>query len=92
MQFIVDNHESNVFTRYELGIGAGTPAYYSDIYGSVSNIFYNHEFKYDDRYLAQGDASGDYYANTNVTEGLEFITFHYTAGFDATADTYNHAT
>ena len=91
MQFIVNNHESNVFTRYELGIGAGTPAYYADIYGSVSNIFYNHEFKYDDRYLAAGDASGDYYANTNVTEGLEFVTFHYTAGFDATADTDNHA-
>ncbi len=92
LQFVLNQHNANIYTSYNLGIGAGTPAYYSDIYGSVSKILYNHELTIDDSYLAAGNASGDYYKNANTEfEGIQFVTFHYTAGFGATADTDNHA-
>ena len=52
----------------------------------------NHELTIDETYLAAGNASGDYYANANTEfEGIQFVTFHYTAGMGATADTDNHA-
>ncbi len=88
LTFAVENHESNHFLRYDLSIGG---AYLADIFGSVSKIFYNHEMKINDEYKAAGNASGDYYTNSIKDTGLEFITVHYTAGFDSTADTDNHA-
>lgn len=88
LQFAVEQHESNVFVRYGLSIGG---AYLSDIFGSVSKIFYNHELEINDEYKAAGNATNDYYTNSTKEQGLEFITVHYTAGFDATADTDNHA-
>ena len=42
-KLVLDAHESNVFVKYELGIGAGTPNYYKDIFGSVSDFLYNEE-------------------------------------------------
>ena len=94
LQYILDNHNSNIFTSYDLGIGSGTPAYYSDIYGSVSKLLMNHELEINTEYLERGNATNDYYANANLQTqygGLQFITFHYTAGMGATADTDNHA-
>ena len=88
LQFAVEQHESNVFVRYGLSIGG---AYLSDIFGSVSKIFYNHELEVNDEYKAAGNATNDYYTNSTKEQGLEFIAVHYTAGFDATADTDNHA-
>ena len=88
LQFAIDSHESNHFLRYDLSIGG---AYLADIFGSVSKIFYNHEMKINEEYKAAGNASNDYYANSTKEQGLEFITVHYTAGFDSTADTDNHA-
>ena len=88
LTFAIKSHESNHFLRYDLSIGG---AYLADIFGSVSKIFYNHEMKVNSDYLAAGNASNDYYANSTTEQGLEFITVHYTAGFDATADTDNHA-
>ena len=35
LQEVVDAHESNAFIRWDLGIGAGGPAYYRDIYGCL---------------------------------------------------------
>ena len=88
LKFIIAQNESNVFTRYDLSIGG---IYTSDIFSSISKIFYNHEMKINSEYLEAGNATNDYYANSTVEQGLEFITVHYTAGFDATADTDNHA-
>ena len=88
LQFAIDSHESNHFLRYDLSIGG---AYLADIFGSVSKIFYNHEMKINTDYQAAGNATNDYYANSTKEQGLEFITVHYTAGFDSTADTDNHA-
>ena len=54
----------------------------------------NHELTIDTTYLEKGNASGDYYANANLQTqygGIQFVTFHYTAGMGATADTDNHA-
>ncbi len=91
VKFVIANNQSNAFTRYQLGIGSGTPAYYADITGSFSNILFNHTLVISDMYKEKGDATEDYYANSVKDEGLEFITVHYTAGFDASADTDNHA-
>ncbi len=88
LKFAVESHESNHFLRYDLSIGG---AYLADIFGSVSKIFYNHEMKINEEYKAAGNATNDYYANSTKEQGLEFITVHYTAGFDSTADTDNHA-
>lgn len=75
VQHAIDAHESNVFTRYDLGIGAGSaPAYYADIFGSISKILYNQPLVIDEQYKAAGDATGNYYVN----EGIEFVTVHYT--------------
>ena len=75
VQHAIDAHESNVFTRYDLGIGAGSaPAYYADIFGSISKILYNQPLVIDEQFKAAGDATGNYYVN----EGIEFVTVHYT--------------
>ena len=82
LQFVLDSHESNVFTKYDLGIGAGTPAYYMDIFGSISKILYNHNLDINTQYLAAGDATGRYY----TMQSLEFITVHYTGNMGPGAD------
>ena len=75
VQHVIDAHESNVFTRYDLGIGAGSaPAYYADIFGSISKILYNQPLVIDEQFKSAGDATGNYYVN----EGIEFVTVHYT--------------
>ena len=75
VQHAIDAHESNVFTRYDLGIGSGSaPAYYADIFGSISKILYNQPLVIDEQFKATGDATGNYYVN----EGIEFVTVHYT--------------
>ena len=71
---VIASLKSNIFTRYELGIGAGTPVYYRDIYGSVSNFLFE-DLVIDDRYLAQGNAAS---GHGGVKTSTEFITVHYT--------------
>ncbi len=91
---VVAAHESNAFVRYNLGIGSGTPVYYADVFGSVSKLFYNHPFVVDSTYLEAGNASKDYYENSNAETqygGVQFVTVHYTAGMAPTADSDNHA-
>ncbi len=71
LQFIVDSHESNVFTRYDLNIG---DTYNADILGSVNKVIFNDEFVVNDKYLADGNAK--YTEDRLMTP--EFITVHYT--------------
>lgn len=94
IKLVLENHESNVFTKYDLPIGYPTKneGYYKDVFGSVSNIFYNHELEIDESMLEAGNATGSYYKNSVKNEGLEFITVHYTGTFGTTADTDNIAT
>lgn len=80
LQFIVNNHESNVFTRYNLGIGAGVPVYYDDIISGVSKYLFEDYVVHTDYYI------GDPYCKTAFKEaGVEFITVHYAADMTGNA-------
>ena len=85
IELVLKNHESNVFTRYNLGIGSGIPEYYMDIFGSVSQLLFNHDYKVDDSRKDNevNSGTGDYFLNMKSTE---FITVHYTGNMAAGAD------
>ena len=90
MNLVLNAHNSNVFIRHELGIGAGTPNYYADIFGSVSKLLFNKELEINDQY---NKATNDKYGDTledRVMKSIEFITVHYTAGFNPTAGAAAH--
>ena len=83
--FVLDSHESNIFTRYNLGIGSGVPEYYMDIFGSASKLLMNYDFIVDDsrRDTEKNNATGDYF---DTMSSVEFITVHYTGNMAAGAD------
>ena len=90
LRLVLRAHESNVFVRYNLGIGAGTPSYYSDIFGSVSKLLYNHELTIDYTY---NQRTNDKYGSDlpgRIMESIEFITVHYTGSFGPGADAEAH--
>lgn len=76
LKYILSAHESNAFLSYDLGIGAGTPAYYRDIVGSVSKLLYNEPLTIDDRYYATANANDKNHGGK--MSSIEFITVHYT--------------
>ncbi len=87
---VLNSHQSNIFTKYELGIGAGVPNYYADIFGSVSQLLFNKELVIDTTY---NQKTNEKYGDTlkdRLMESIEFITVHYTAGFNASADGAAH--
>ena len=77
MEFLLANHESNIFTKLNLGIGAGTPSYYMDIFGSVNKVLANEALVIDDSRKDKEvqNNTGDYF---DSMESVEFITVHYT--------------
>lgn len=83
VKFIVANNQSNAFTRYELGIGAGGPAYYRDITGSVNNILFR-EYVIDRQYEATQAAQKNNHGGEMTS--VEFITVHYTGNMSPKAD------
>ena len=84
LQEVVDAHESNAFIRWDLGIGAGGPAYYRDIYGSVSKVLYNDALVIDTKYKATQDGiSTNHGAEMSA---VDFITVHYTGNMSPKAD------
>ena len=83
LKHAINAHQSNIFTSYDLGVGAGTPVYYMDILGSVSNLFYNHEYTVDTSLVAAGTAST---AHGGERTSTEFITVHYTGNMSKGAD------
>lgn len=87
LQFILDSHESNIFTRYELGIGAGTPVYFADILGGVNKFLFNYDYKWDTKHLEGVMANGKHSSGLGSKEyPVEFITVHYTAGMTKGSD------
>ncbi len=90
MRLVLDAHESNVFVKHDLPIGAGTPNYYSDVFGSVSRLLYNHDLVIDDTYNQRTNQKYGADLKNRVMESIEFITVHYTAGFSAGADGNAH--
>ena len=90
LNLILSAHNSNVFVKYELGIGAGTPNYYADIFGSISDLLYNKELEIDYTYnQATNNKYGDKLQD-RVMDSIEFVTVHYTAGFNPTAGAKAH--
>ena len=85
LDFVLGNHESNVFTEYNLGIGSGTPDYYADIFGSVNKLLMNEFLKIDNTYLnlEVENKTGDYFDSMT---SIEFITVHYTGNMSSTAN------
>ena len=83
IKHIANANESNIYTRYNLGIGAGTPAYYADIYGSINKILFNDKLNIDNTYLATGNAAGN---NSGTMSSVVFITVHYTGNMGVGAD------
>lgn len=76
VKFILNSHNSNVFTRYNLGIGAGSPVYYKDIVGSVSKILFNYDYQVNTKYEAAQQAIDSNHGG--LKPSTEFITVHYT--------------
>ena len=80
--FVLDSHESNIFTRYNLNIGS---VYNMDILGSVSKLLMNYDFVVDTtrKDTEVTNATGDYF---DPITSIEFITVHYTGNMAAGAD------
>ena len=85
LDFIINSHEDNIFTRYNLGIGSGIPEYYKDIFGSVSKLLYNYDYQVDTsrKDTEVNTNTGDYYLDMT---SVEFITVHYTGNMSLKAD------
>ena len=85
LDFIIDSHEDNIFTRYNLGIGSGIPEYYKDIFGSVSKLLFNYDYNVDTsrKDTEVNNKTEDYYLDMT---SVEFITVHYTGNMSKGAD------
>ena len=83
LKTIISGHQSNVFTEYNLGIGAGTPVYYMDIIGSVNDILFNDSLVINDKYLSKGNSAGN---NSGNMSSIDFVTVHYTGNMSAGAN------
>ena len=90
LELVLRAHESNVFVKYDLPVGSGTPSYYTDIFGSVSRLLYNKELEIDYTY---NQKTNDKYGSDlpgRTMSSIEFITVHYTGNFSAGADAEAH--
>jgi len=87
MKYVVDNHYSNAFTRYNLGIGAGTPVYYYDVVWSANNILFNDDLVINRKYY---DKLPEGTKNNGKMSSVEFVTVHYTGNMVSTADADNN--
>jgi len=82
---ISEAHNNQVYTKSQLGIGAGTPVYYTDIYGSVSKILFNDSLVIDTTY-ANSEVD-----DFNTLRSLEFVTVHYTGNMSTGANALANA-
>lgn len=90
LKVLLAAHESNVYVEYNLPIGAGTPAYYADILGSVSRLLFNDKLVIDKTYNAATNAKYGDTLKDRVMESIEFITVHYTGSMGAGSDAKAH--
>jgi len=91
LEVFLEAHESNIYYEYKLPIGAGTPVYYADIIGSVSDILYNDELYIDTTYNKKTNDKYGADLESRRMESIEFITVHYTGNMNATANGKMHA-
>ena len=86
LEFILRQHQSNIFKRLDLGIGAGKVVYHHDFIGSVSNILLNEEYVVDTSFCEEAISRlGD---QLTKMESIEFITVHYTGNMRDGANAY----
>lgn len=78
LEFVIKNHNSNIFKRLNLGIGAGHTAYYTDILSSVNKLLFNEEYKIDYTFYEESQKRYGEDLEKRVMESVEFITVHYT--------------
>ena len=72
-----------------LGVGSGTPAYYTDLIESVSKLLFNTAYTVNIDYESvQARVSGNH---GGALDGVEFITVHYTGNMNALAGASFHA-
>ena len=88
LQLLLDSHNANIFTSYNLGIGAGTPEYYKDIFGSTSKLLSNYKLEINDEWYEQTQKTG---YNGGKRTSTEWVTVHYTGSMGNTADAYANA-
>ena len=88
LDFILRNHESNVFKRPNLGIGAGRVAYNYNVIGSVSKILFNEPLYINNEFYEAGNARYGEELKNRIMESIEFITVHYTGNMRDGANAY----
>ena len=83
LKLLLESNNSEIFTRENLGIGAGTPAYYYDVVGSVSNLLFEDYVVHKDYYLENPTKTTSY-----STGGVQFVTLHYAADMPQGGNAY----
>ena len=83
LKLLLESNNSEIFTRKNLGIGAGTPAYYYDVVGSVSNLLFEDYVVHKDYYLENPSKTTAY-----STGGVQFVTLHYAADMPQGGNAY----
>lgn len=77
VKLLAESNNTEVFTSFDLGIGAGTPAYYYDAIGSVSKLLFENYVVHKDYYLSS--PSNKTTLTGSGKGGVDFITVHYAA-------------
>ena len=85
----IEANNSNVHVVKHLGIGSGTPAYYTDMIESVSKLLYNEEYSVNTDYESVQAGVSDNHGG--ALDGVEFLTVHYTGNMSASAGASFHA-
>lgn len=75
LKYVINNHESNVFTRYDLNIGS---TYDKDIIGSINKLLFNEELVLDYTYNQTSNNKYGSDLESRKMTSIEFITVHYT--------------
>ncbi len=89
MKLVLASHNSNAFIRYELGIGAGVPNYYTDVISSVNKLLFE-KFVVNKDYNKVSNEKYGAELESRKMDSIEFIVVHYTAGFNTTAGAKAH--
>ena len=83
LKLLLESNNSEIFRRDNLGIGAGTPVYYWDIYGSVSQLLFEDYVVHYDYYVENPTKTTNY-----STGGVQFVTLHYAADMPSGGNAY----
>ena len=73
LKVLAESNNASIYTREDVPVGAGTPAYYYDAISSISKILFESYVVHKDFYLSSPSNK------TSYSSGIEFITVHYAA-------------